>query len=101
MGQTKVYNFSNYVPSLSDKNKAQQIYNEIMALSPNDNIIKVDLSGMIAMTTICARIIFGRLYVNLGQEVFYKNILLSNMEEPVKIVITWGIAKELENPTII
>lgn len=92
----KRFSFSNYKPSLSDKNKADAIFSEIQKLSPKQNKVIIDLSGIVAMTTICARLIFGRLYVELGADCFSKNIVLKNIEEPVKIVIRWGILKELE-----
>lgn len=95
----KKYSFSKFAPSLSDKSQAESIFLEIQDLLPKQNKIIVDLSGIAAMTTICARLIFGRLYVELGTECFSKNIILKNIEESVQIVIRWGILKELEQPS--
>lgn len=97
MGNTKCFSFKEYAPSLSDKSKANQILTKIEELDPTNNQITIDFSGLIAMTTICARLIFGKLYVQLGSELFSKNILMKNVEEPIKIVIKWGISKELEH----
>lgn len=96
----QTYSFNQFVPSLSDKTKAQIALDGIMALHPETDKIIIDLSGMIAMTTICARIIFGGLYVNLGPKLFSENILMKNVEESIRIVIRWGISKELEQDNV-
>lgn len=88
--------FKNYAPSLSDKSKAEEILNEIRKLNPHQNQIIVDFDGLIAMTTICARIIFGRLYKELGKDLFYNNIKMKNIDDSIRIVVKWGIMKELE-----
>ena len=54
-----VFSFKQYAPSLSDKSKAEAVLVEIRNLNPKQNQIIVDFDGLIAMTTICARIIFG------------------------------------------
>ena len=91
-----VFSFKQYAPSLSDKSKAEAGLVEIRNLNPKQNQIIVDFDGLIAMTTICARIIFGRLYKDLGKDLFYNNIKMKNIEESIRIVIKWGIMKELE-----
>ncbi len=92
----KNYSFSGYAPSLSNKSTAVSILNDIKKMNPEKNQITIDFEGLIAMTTICARIIFGRLYYELGPDVFYNNIKMKNLDESLKIVIKWGILKELE-----
>jgi hypothetical protein len=90
------FSFKEYSPSLSDKSKAEEIYNKIKGLDPMHNQIIIDFDGLIAMTTICARIIFGRLYKEMGAKLFVENIQMKNLEDTVRIVIKWGISKELE-----
>lgn len=90
------FSFKDYSPSLSDKSMAEQIYDSISNLDPKHNQITIDFDGLIAMTTICARIIFGRLYKEMGSKLFAENIKMKNLEDTVRIVIKWGISKELE-----
>ena len=90
------FSFKEYSPSLSDKSKAEEIYVKIKDLDPVHNQLIIDFDGLIAMTTICARIIFGRLYKEMGSQLFAQNIQMKNLEETVRIVIKWGISKELE-----
>lgn len=94
------FSFQPYSPSLSDKSKAEEIYNKIKLLDPMHNQLIIDFDGLIAMTTICARIIFGRLYKEMGATLFGNNIKMKNLEETVRIVIKWGIIKELEQDNI-
>ena len=90
------FSFKEYSPSLSDKSKAEEIQVKIKYLDPVHNQLIIDFDGLIAMTTICARIIFGRLYKEMGSQLFAQNIQMKNLEETVRIVIKWGISKELE-----
>lgn len=90
------YSLKSYAPSLSDKSKAEAIYSDIKELAPQQNQIIIDFEDMIAMTTICARLIFGRLYKELGAQLFTDNIKFKNINDTIRIVIKWGILKELE-----
>lgn len=96
MNNTNSFNFDKYIPSLSDKSKANEILDIIKRMDPHNNQITIDFKGLLAMTTICARLIFGKLYVELGAELYSKNIIMKNAEESIQIVIRWGISKELE-----
>ncbi len=49
------------------------------------------------MTTLCARIIFGRLYLDLGNELFSQNVNIKGVSEALSIVINWGIESAIEN----
>lgn len=90
------YSLKVYAPSLSDKSKAETIYNDINGLNPQHNQVVIDFEDLVAMTTICARLIFGRLYKELGARLFADNIKFKNINDTIRIVIKWGILKELE-----
>lgn len=91
------FSFQEYAPSLSAKSTATAIFKKIMELDPSRNQIEIDLSNMVAMTTICARVIFGGLYLKLGDTLFSQNIKYKGMSEAIKIVINWGIESAVEN----
>lgn len=90
------YSFKEYAPSLSAKPTAKAIFEQIWALGPQENVIEIDLSGMSAMTTSCARVIFGGLYLKLGKELFRRNIRLVGYSETIRIVINWGIESAID-----
>lgn len=92
----KKYSFKPYAPSLTEKETAINIYNEIVNLDPEQNHICIDFSDMIAMTTICARLIFGKLYILLGREKFHNNIIFKGVTDLMQISIKIGIEKEIE-----
>ncbi len=91
------YSFDQYSPSLSDKKTAQSIYDELSRLNLRENRVEIDLTKMVAMTTLCARIIFGRLYLDLGNELFSQNVNIKGVSEALSIVINWGIESAIEN----
>lgn len=92
----KTYSLEQFAPSISEKLDAERIYKEIVELDPTNNVVVVDFSRMIAMTTMCAKMIFGKLYVNIGQEKFLQNIQFKNIEEAVQLVIKWGIQQAVD-----
>lgn len=90
------FSFNEFRPMLTDKMKGEEIYEQIMRLNPHDEIVEIDLDGIVSMATYCARQIFGRLYVELGADVFSRNIVLKNMSDDVEYIIKWGIQCELD-----
>lgn len=94
----QVFSFKDYVPSLSEKSKAEDIYQSIQELNPLSNVIVIDLANMDAMTTICARLIFGRLFIELGESKFYSNIQFKQetASEVILSVIQWGIQSAID-----
>lgn len=91
------YDMKQYAPLFVDRQRAQNVYEEILALNPGDNKIVVDLSGVVSMTTICAKFIFGRLYKKLGSELYHKNISFIGKSEGIDLVIRMGIASALQD----
>lgn len=49
------------------------------------------------MATYCAKQIFGRLYVELGQNIFSKNIIIKNASDNVRLIIQLGIRFAIES----
>ena len=91
------YSLKSYAPSLSEKADAEKIRQQISALDPQNNIVEIDFEDIVAMTTICARLIFGQLYLDLGPELYNKNIKIIHCEETLEIIIRWGIESALEH----
>lgn len=93
----KRYDMTQFAPLFVDKQKAQVVYEEIQGLDPTNNTIIMDMSGIISMTTICAKIIFGRLCKHLGPEKYHSNIKFVGKSEGLDIVIRMGIASALQD----
>lgn len=91
------FSFNEYSPSLSAKVTAEEVFNKIWDLNPQENIVTIDLSQMVAMTTICARVIFGALYLRLGKDSFNRHIIFNGMSDTLRIVINWGIESAIES----
>ena len=73
------------------------IYKDILELDPNNNIVEINLSGIVSMTTICAKLIFGRLCKNLGSHIYHRNIKFVGKSEGIDLVIAMGIASALQD----
>lgn len=87
-----------YGPAITNPVIAELVYKKIMEHKPNDNVVTIDLAGIEAMTTQCAKIIFGKLYINLGADLFYKNIAITNCSDGLQLVIEFGIEHALSMP---
>lgn len=80
-----------YKSAITQKEKAEEIYNKIMAGNPFNDKVVIDLGKIVAMTTQCARLIFGELYKKLGADLYYQNIELKNQSEALGVIIDMGV----------
>ncbi len=87
----------NYSPIISDKHTGAKIYNEIKKNEPSKNKVTIDMSSIKSMATFCAKQIFGRLYIELGSECFFKNIIIKGASDDVQSIIKLGIRFAVEN----
>lgn len=93
----KTIDLSQYAPIISDKVIGLEIYDKIKELDPAQNKVIVDFMEIKAMTTFCAKQIFGRLYVELTSSVFYNNVILKNVTEDVKFSINYGVKSAVDD----
>ena len=91
------YDMKEYAPLFVNKERAYQIYDELLELDPIVNIITIDVTGIESMTTICAKIIFGRLCKKLGSAVYHNNIQFVGKSDGIDLVIKMGIASALRD----
>lgn len=75
------------------KSNGDEVYNEIKNQINSGSVVVVDFSGIDTMTTYFAKQVFGRLYVELGAEVFSQSIKFekSKMTDDVELVLRIGI----------
>ena len=90
----KSISLSEYVPVINAISEADDIYGKICGSLKEDDVL-VDFSGIRFISTNCAKHIFGRLILQLGQENFYNKITLSNACDNVKVSINTGIESAL------
>lgn len=81
----------NYAKILSREDLARQIYDAIMQCVPADDGIIIDMKGVITMTTQCAKLIFGKLYVELTPSVYFEKVKFVNKSQELDIIISFGI----------
>lgn len=96
----KSLNLDKYGPIISDKSVGTEIYNLINTSVNKNDIVSLDLSAIKSMATFNAKQIFGRLYVELGSNIFFEKIRLLNASDDLKIIIQIGIQNALEDEAI-
>lgn len=83
---------------INDTQTGATIYNTIkQALEKPSNQVEVELLGVITMATFCAKQIFGRLYVEMGQSDFFARLIMKNATSDLKFIIRTGIESALED----
>lgn len=87
----KTFSFQSCGSSLNSTSKADEIYNEIYSIWKSCNEVELDLTGMVAMSTICARKIFGKLYMELGEEMFYSTVYFVGDTPEMDTIIEYAI----------
>lgn len=83
-------------PIISDKDIGAELFTIINAELNKHDIVEIDFTNIISMATFCAKQIFGRLYIELGSEVFFEKIKFHNVNDDLQIIIKMGIQNAIE-----
>ena len=90
-------NLNQYGPVIIKKEVGKEILDTILKLNPKENIVEIDMGNIEAMTTFCAKQIFGYLYCFLGESLFSSNIKVINNSMEISLVINMGIQSAIED----
>lgn len=86
-----VIKLSEYAPSIGEEDDGKKILAEIKAHLATTEEIVLDFTGIQTLATICAKLIFGTLYKELGKEQFFNKIMIANSTRTVKRSIKLGV----------
>lgn len=89
-------NLNKYGAVINTEQLGEQCYNDIMSANPNENQVLVRMKDIVSMTTTRAKQIFGRIYREIGEEMFTKNIVL-DVSDGVYIIIEMGLEEILKD----
>lgn len=92
--KTVEVDLNKYGPVINREATGEACYHDIINADPRENIVIVRMKSIVSMTTIRAKQIFGRIYRELGEEVFSKNIIL-DVTDGVYIIIEMGLEEML------
>lgn len=92
----KEISLSQYGPVVSSKTIGEEIYKLINGCLAKDQKVVVNLENIKSMATFCAKQIFGRLYLELGSQLFFERISLKGADNDLKTIIQIGIKHALE-----
>lgn len=93
----KTISLSGYGPILSSKTVGNEIYELLKADVSKGEQVTIDLTEIKSMATFCAKQIFGRLYIELGSELFFDKIIIKGADNDIKTIIQIGIQHALED----
>lgn len=85
-----------YGPIIVADEVANEIYNKIKKELIAQSSVYIDMSAIKLMVTKCAKLIYGRLYLELGAENFFNNIQIAGASDNIRAVITAGIKQAIE-----
>ncbi len=85
-----------YGPIISTKESGNEILDLIKKSLKNNQNIQIDLKKIRSMATFCAKQIFGNLYINMDNEVFFERIEILNASDDLKSIIKIGIQSAIE-----
>ncbi len=86
-----------YGKIISDDELGKKISNEIHLLLNESNKIVIDFLGVQSITLYNAKQIFGRPYLELGSEDFFKRIQLKNISSNLEYIIRLGIQDSINS----
>lgn len=92
----KIIDLNKYGPIISSKGIGDEIFESIKTELSRNEVLTIDLNEIKSMATFCAKQIFGRLYVELGSEVFFDKIVLKGADADLKTIIQIGIKNALD-----
>ena len=81
--------------SIVTPERGMDVYNYLKSCYDKEEMLVIDMSETVSMTTYCARQIFGELYIELGAVRFYNTIKLKNLSDELALVIKMGIRKAI------
>lgn len=87
----KTISLSKYGPTITNDSVAAEIFSLILLEGVENNVVQIDLEGIITMTTKCAKAIFGHLYRELGVSKYYQNVILINYTSTLEMIIDEAI----------
>ncbi len=89
---------ANINTTITSNDTAERILNKInRELEHTDETVDVDFKGVLAMTTSCAKLIFGTLYVSNDPKVYFKRIRIINTTSDFRLIINYGIQSALSD----
>lgn len=87
--------------SITSLEASKEVYSIIKNhITNSDKPLSIDFTGVLAITTFCAKDIFGKLYRELGPTKFHEQLRLLNVKEDFKIVIQEGILDSIKDNSL-
>ena len=93
-------NLKKYGYIISDRDSGEIIYKEIKKVLEKHQRCIIDFQLIKSMATYNAKQIFGRLYLELGSEIFFERIEIKNATNDLKLIIRLGIQSAIDDTDV-
>jgi hypothetical protein len=95
----KTIELSSFDTTISSEELGETILSEIRSSLKNNSRVSLNFRKIDAITTFCAKQIFGTLYFELGEAGFYDKIGFHDVPEEIQFIITRSIYDSIEDNT--
>ena len=85
--------------AVANKEIGDGVFNIINDALDKYDVIELDFKDVSVMTTYCGKQIFGKLYIKLGADEFFRRLKLKNVKNDIKIIVEQGILNALDSAT--
>ena len=89
--ENKKISLKEYAPVINEAVIGDEILKIIRQCDPENNIVHIDMQGIVSMTTFCAKQIFGTLFKDLGEKKYGTNIKPESTTSDIDLIISLGI----------
>jgi hypothetical protein len=87
-------------PIITDE-ESEVFFLELVEKLKDGDIITLDFSNIIAMTTKSSKTVFGNIYLELGREEFYRRIIFKNTTPTIQEIIYDSILNTIKNQNVV
>lgn len=92
-----IIDLKKYGNIISDQKSGESIYTEVRQAIDKDEVCVINFDEIKSMATFNAKQIFGKLYLELGPEIFFEKVEIKNASDDLKLIIRLGIQSALED----
>lgn len=91
--------YDKYGPIITDE-ESEIFLSELVEKLKSEDVIILDFSSIIAMTTKSSKTVFGNIYLKLGREEFYRRIIIKNSTPTIQEIIYDSILNSIKNQKV-
>ncbi len=93
---TVTLDFNQFGSTIDRPEDGERCYMMLKEADPANNEVIVKMQSVVSMTTSCAKQIFGRICMEIGEAAFEEHVIL-DVSDGVYVIIQMGLDEMIEN----